>query len=196
MQHFQFPLQFYFKIFTPSNDFSVLDEGGQEIAYTRQKIFKLKEEVEIFRSADRRERLYRICADRIIDFNACYRIFGENGAELGSVRRDGMRSLWRVRYRIFGADGQPLYQIQEKNPWIAFWDGLVGEIPLIGAFSGYFLNPSYEITDAAGQQVYLLKKEPSLVGRRFSLSKTGTAVHDELVVLSLMMLMLLERSNG
>ncbi len=32
--------------------------------------------------------------------------------------------------------------------------------------------------------------------RRFSLQKTGMAAHDELVTLSLMMLMLLERAKG
>ncbi|WP_206501461.1 hypothetical protein [Eikenella corrodens] len=60
----------------------------------------------------------------------------------------------------------------------------------------YFLNPSFGVTDAAGQEAYLLKKEPSLMERRFSLHKTGTAAHDELVTLSLMMLMLLERTKG
>ena len=44
-----FPLDFKFKIFTPSNDFSVFDSQGNEIAYTRQKIFKIKEAIEIFR---------------------------------------------------------------------------------------------------------------------------------------------------
>lgn len=196
MQQMKLPLQFHFKIFTPSNDFSVLDADGREVAYTRQKIFKLKEEVEIFSDASRRERLYRIRADRIIDFNACYRIVDEQGAELGSVRRDGMRSLWRTRYQIYDADNRLLYRVQEKNPWIAVLDGLVREIPVIGAFSGYFLNPSYLITDEAEQQVYLLKKEPSWLERRFSLQKTGTAAHDELVTLSLMMLMLMERKDG
>ena len=58
---------FHFKIFTPSNDFSMVDARGREVAYTRQKIFKLKEAVEIFSDTTRRTRLYRIQADRIID---------------------------------------------------------------------------------------------------------------------------------
>ena len=62
MQNMQLPLHFHFKIFTPSNDFSVVDARGREVAYTRQKIFKLKEAVEIFSDATRRMRLYRIQA--------------------------------------------------------------------------------------------------------------------------------------
>ena len=196
MQNMQLPLQFHFKIFTPSNDFSVVDAGGREVAYTRQKIFKLKEAVEIFSDTTRRTRLYRIQADRIIDFNACYRIVNENGEELGSIRRNGMRSLWRISYQIYDAGNRLLYEVREKNPWLAFGDALVGEIPVVGMFSGYFLNPSFGVNDAAGQEAYLLKKEPSLMERRFSLQKTGTAAHDELVTLSLMMLMLLERAKG
>ena len=71
----------------------------------------------------------------------------------------------------------------------------MGEIPVVGMLSGYFLNPSFGVNDAAGQEAYLLKKGPSLMERRFSLQKTGTAAH-ELVTLSLMMLMLLERAKG
>lgn len=93
MQNIQFPLDFKFKIFTPSNDFSVFDAQGKEIAYTRQKIFKIKEGIEIFRDDTRKERLYQINADRIIDFNAAYTITAENGSKLGSIRRAGVRSL-------------------------------------------------------------------------------------------------------
>lgn len=196
MQNLQFPLDFKFKILTPSNDFSAFDARGQEVAYTRQKIFKLKEGVEIFQNASRKQRLYQINADRLLDFNANYRITDESGQLLGSVRRKGMRSLWRTHYQVYDAQGQFLYDIRETNPWIAVADGLVGEVPVLGWLTGYFLNPSYSITDAEGQEAYLLKKTPSFMERRFSLEKRSQAPHDELVTLSTMMLMLLERSDG
>lgn len=196
MQNIMFPLDFKFKIFTPSNDFCVFDAQGNQIAYMRQKMFKLKEAVEIFSDDTRSERLYQIHADRIIDFNAAYSIGAESGGKLGSVRRSGMRSLWRVHYEIFDAEGEKLYDIHEANPWIKVLDGLVGEIPVLGAFSGYFWNPSYRVTDTAGNEVFELKKTPSLAERRFSLLKHGQSGHDELVTLSCMMLMLLERAKG
>lgn len=196
MNNLNFPLDFQFKIFTPSNDFSVMNAQGEEIAYTRQKIFKIKEAIEIFTDSSRSQRLYQINADRIIDFNACYRIRAENGVELGSVRRAGMRSLWRTHYEIFDANNVKLFDIQEENPWIAVADGLLGEIPILGWFTGYFLNPTYLITDTAGNIQYELKKTPSFMERRFSLHKSGDVAHDELVTLSCMMLMLLERADG
>lgn len=36
-----FPLYFHFKLLSIANDFFVRDEAGNEIAYTRQKMFKL-----------------------------------------------------------------------------------------------------------------------------------------------------------
>lgn len=196
MNNLHFPLDFQFKIFTPSNDFSVMNAQGKEIAYTRQKIFKIKEGIEIFTDSSRDQRLYQINADRIIDFNACYRIRAENGTELGSVRRAGMRSLWRTHYEIFDADNVKLFDLKEANPWVAVADGLVGEIPILGWFAGYFFNPTYLISDTAGNTEYALKKTPSFMERRFNLSKSGHAAHDELVTLSCMMLMLLERNDG
>ena len=196
MQNLQFPLDFKFKIFTPSNDFSVFDANGKEVAYTRQKIFKIKEGIEIFQDASRKQRLYQINADRILDFNANYRITDADGQTLGSVRRKGMRSLWRTHYPVYDANGQKLYDIREKNPWVAVLDGLVGEVPVVGWFTGYFLNPSYAITDAAERETYLLKKVPSFMERRFSLAQQAGAAHAELVALSWMMLMLLERRDG
>ena len=68
MQNLRFPLNFTFKIFTPSNDFTVFDAQGEEVAYTRQKIFKIKESIEIFRNGSRNETLYTIDAD-------CFSIF-------------------------------------------------------------------------------------------------------------------------
>lgn len=196
MMPIQFPLDFKFKILTPSNDFSVFDANGNEIAYTRQKIFKIKEGVEIFSNSNRQQRLYQIHADRIIDFNACYQISNEQGEHLGSVRRAGMRSLWQTHYEIFDANNQKQYDIREQNPWIAVADSLLGQIPILGLFTGYLMNPSYGITDTANHQAYLLSKTPSLMERRFSLSKSGHDKHDELVTLSCMMLMLMERHDG
>lgn len=196
MQNIQFPLDFKFKIFTPSNDFSVFDQQGNEIAYTRQKIFKLKEGIEIFRDSSRKERLYQINADRIIDFNAAYNISAENGEKLGSVRRAGMRSLWRTHYQIFDAQGNKLYDLKEDNPWIAVVDGLIGQVPILGMFTGYFLNPTYNVTNAQDEKIFELKKTPSLMERRFSLNKQAASQHEQLVTLSCMMLMLLERSDG
>lgn len=198
MQNLNFPLSFTFKIFTPSNDFSVLDAQGQTVAYTRQKIFKIKESVEIFRDTSRSERLYTIKADRIIDFNANYTVRDAQDQVIGHIKRSGMKSLWKTSFTIIGAQGQTLYTMREKNPWVAVLNGAVGEIPVIGMLTGLFLNPSYGIAAPDGSEVFTLRKQPSFFERRFSLEKNGQAgsQDDVLVLNAAMMLMLLERGDG
>lgn len=198
MQQLHFPLHFAFKILTPSNDFSVFDSRGGEIAYTRQKIFKLQEEVEIFRDTSRQERLFTITADRIIDFNACYTVRDGSGTVLGSIKRDGIRSLWKTRYTVADSDGRTRYTIREHNPWTAVLDGLLGEIPVLGLLTGYFFNPSYGVFDHRDTQCYLLEKQASFWERRFRLAQTARTSDDDdvLILNAVIMLMLLERNDG
>ncbi|OSI17459.1 hypothetical protein BWD09_05580 [Neisseria dentiae] len=198
MQNLHFPLNFTFKILTPSNDFSVLNAQGETVAYTRQKIFKIKESIEIFRNSSRSERLYTIKADRIIDFNANYTVRNAQDQVIGQIKRSGMKSLWQTSFTIMDAQGQTLYTMREKNPWVAVLDGIVGEIPVIGMLTGYFFNPGYGVTAPDGREVFLLRKQPSFFERKFSLEKTGpaSAEDDVLVLNAAMMLMLLERGDG
>ncbi|UOO76013.1 hypothetical protein LVJ85_08120 [Neisseria sp. Dent CA1/247] len=198
MQNLQFPLNFTFKIFTPSNDFTVFDAQGEEVAYTRQKIFKIKESIEIFRNGSRSERLYTIDADRIIDFNANYTVRDAAGRTIGSIKRSGMKSLWKTSYTLSDAAGSPRYTLHEENPWVAVLDGIVGEIPILGMLTGYFLNPTYTIATSDGCETYRLKKNASFFERKFSLEKTtqAPAEDDVLVLNAAMLLMLLERRDG
>lgn len=198
MNNIQFPLNFTFKIFTPSNDFSVFDANNQEIAYTRQKIFKIKESVQIFRSSRDKTELFTIKADRIIDFNASYTIADAQGRILGQIKRHGMKSLWKTSYTLTDANGNTRYTLHEANPWIAVFNGVAEQIPVVGALSGYFLNPSYIVADTANHEIYRLKKHASFFERKFSLSKVGTADEqsDQLVLNACMLLMLLERNDG
>ncbi len=69
----QFPLQFTFKITTITNDFRVHDAEGREQAFVRQKLFKLKEEINVFSNESRTQLNYKIKADRWLDFSTTYR---------------------------------------------------------------------------------------------------------------------------
>ncbi len=62
---------------------------GTAILYIKQKMFKFKEHVEVFRDASQQEKLFDIRADRIIDFSASYSFTAADGSTWGSVRRRG-----------------------------------------------------------------------------------------------------------
>lgn len=116
----------------------------------------------------------------------------------GRLARRGMRSFWKSQYDIIDENNQPTYQINEDNAWIKIFDGMVGEIPVLGMFTGYLLNPSYTVKDSSGKEYFRLKKMPSMFGRRFQLIRL-IDIDDEdetLVVLSFLMMVLLERERG
>ena len=198
MQNLQYPLFLQFKITTLSNDFTLTDKNGNSLAYVRQKMFKLKEDVVVFNNESKTQENFRIKANQWIDFNASYSITDRFGENLGKIARKGMRSFWKATYNILDAFDNQKYSVQEESAWVKVFDGLVGEIPIIGAFTGYFLNPTYIVYDNNGKEIYRLKKMPSFFGRKFQLDQiTDIPDREEsLVVLSLMMMILLERTRG
>ena len=199
LQNLNYPLDFKFKITTLSSDFNITDKNGNYVAYVRQKMFKLKEDVIIFNDETRSRELFRIQANQWIDFNASYSITDlENGKIFGRLARQGMRSLWKSYYDVLDENNALKFQISEDNAWVKVLDGFIGEIPIVGMCTGYFLNPSYTVKDSAGKEYFRLKKMPSLIGRRFQLDRL-IDIDDEdesLVVLSLLMMVLLERERG
>lgn len=199
LKNLNYPLDFKFKITTLSSDFNITDRNGNYVAYVRQKMFKLKEDVIVFNDETKSQELFRIKANQWIDFNASYAITDlQSGKIFGNLSRRGMRSLWKSQYDIADETSATKYQINEDNGWIKVLDGIIGEIPLVGMLTGYFLNPSYTVKDNAGKEYFKLKKMPSLFGRKFQLDRI-IDINDEdesLVVLSFLMMVLLERERG
>ena len=199
LKNLNYPLDFKFKITTLASDFNITDRNGNYVAYVRQKMFRLKEDVIVFSDESRTKELFNIKANQWIDFNASYMMTDLlTGKKFGSLARKGVRSIWKARYDIIDEKDKPIYQINEDNGWIKVFDSFLGEIPILGMLTGYFLNPSYTVKDNAGKEYFRLKKMPSLVGRRFQLERL-IDIDDEdesLVVLSFLMMVLLERVRG
>ncbi|MFL9834328.1 LURP-one-related/scramblase family protein [Chryseobacterium terrae] len=198
LNNLNYPLDFKFKITTLASDFNITDRNGNYVAYVRQKMFKLKEDVIVFNDESKTKELFRIQANQWIDFNASYSIKDTLGKSFGRLARKGMRSIWKSTYNVLDEADQQKFTITEDNAWVKFFDGMVGEIPIIGAFTGYFLNPSYTVRGMDGKEYFKLKKMPSFFGRRFQLDRL-IDIDDEdesLVVLSFLMMVLLERARG
>lgn len=198
MQDIKFPVKFQFKIGTIANDFTATDANGNVIAYVKQKMFKMKEDIIIYSDESKTKINYQIKADKWLDFSAAYSFFDENGKEFGKIARKGWRSLWKSQYELIDQNQQPQYAINEENGWVKVMDGLLGQIPILSMFTGYFFNPSYLVTNAQSQSVIQLKKDASFFGRNFTLNKVGHLKEsdDDRIMLGLMMMILLERRRG
>ncbi|MEL6988901.1 MAG: hypothetical protein AAGK97_13900 [Bacteroidota bacterium] len=198
IQNLDFPIKFVFKVSSFANDFTATDANGNVIAYVRQKLFKLKEAIQIFSDESKSELIYTIQADKWLDFSAAYSFKDEEGNELGKIARKGWASIWKANYEIIDQHQQLQYNIKEDNGWVKVIDSILGEIPILGMFTGYMFNPSYSVIDSNNQAVAKLVKEPSMMGRRFEVQKLTTfdADDDERIMLALMMMILLERRRG
>lgn len=175
---------------------SVRDADGELLFYVKQKLFELKEKVTVFADQGQTRVLNRILADRIIDFSANYRIYDTTDTLIGTVRRKGLRSMWKATYEICEQNkSEPSFTLMEKSFLVRAIDSFIGEFPFIG---GLIFNPTYLVQDKDGATVMKLIKRPSWLELKFRIEKLEAVSRkdEQLLLLSLMMITLLERTRG
>jgi hypothetical protein len=194
-----YPLYFRFKLLALSPQIYVTDAAGHEVCYVKQKLFRLREKVEVHTDSGRQQLLCTIEADRIIDWSAKYAFRDAAGRELGAIGRRGMRSIWSAHYDVFAAgSADPAFSIREENPFAKLIDGFVSEIPVIGFISSYLFHPKYLASRTDGTPVMRLTKRAAFFEGRFTLEQLGDASEGEqtAIMLGYLMMNLLERSRG
>ncbi|MDP5229220.1 MAG: hypothetical protein NWQ38_02415 [Cellulophaga sp.] len=198
MINLSFPIKFVFNITTFSNDFTATDASGKTVAFVKQKLFKFKEDVSVFENETKTNILFKINADKWIDFSTAYNFSDPGGKSLGKVARKGWASIWKAKYELIDQHQKLQYHIREENAWVKVMDGVLGQIPILSIFTGYLFNPSYIVTNLDNKIVVRLKKEASFFGRKFEVSKLTDIDQDDeqRILLGLMMMILLERRKG
>lgn len=198
---FQYPLQLNFKLIALAPRIFVRDASGTMIFYVHQKTFKLKEDVRIYRDEAKSKEIFRINADRILDFSAQYYFTHvDSERRFGSIKHKGFKSIWKATYILFDADGIETHHITEDNPWVKVADVLLGEIPIVGMFTGYMFHPSYTIKDLTTETpIMRLTKQPAFFESSYTIDTLtdGLSSSEEArLLLSLLMMVQLERSRG
>jgi hypothetical protein len=195
----QYPLTLSFKILALASQATVTDATGKTVLYTKQKLFKFREHVEIFTDNTRTTLLADIKTRKVIDWSARYYFTDAQGGAIGSVGRRGWRSIWRAHYETFNpGDDVPDFSIREENPGAKVADALLSEIPLLGFLSGYMFHPRYLASRSNGEGSMRLTKQPAFFEGRFQIDRIGqlTPREEMNLILSFMMLILLERRRG
>lgn len=192
-----YPLDLSFKVVALAPQISVTDASGNLVFYVKQKLFKLKEAVTVFADAQQIQPLYTMNADRVLDFSARYNLADQQGTPLGAVKRHGMKSIWKARYDILDGDAVVM-TIQEENPWVRVVDSLIGQIPIVGMFSGYMFHPAFLISRPDETVVMRVQKRPAFFEGKFTIEKKAelAEVEEKQVLLSVLMMLLLERWRG
>lgn len=192
-----YPLTLTFKIIAISPQMAVTDAAEKLVFYVKQKAFKLREQVTVFGDREQTRPVAYIKADRMLDISATYGFEDPQGRRFGAVKRAGMRSIWRAYYEVLRGE-ETVFTIREDNALVKFMDGVLYQIPILGALSGYVFHPSYTVARPDGTHVLAIRKQPAMWEGRFTIEKASELTPDEEAVatLSILMMLMLERSRG
>lgn len=97
--------------------FHVFDPAGNVVLYSKQKAFKLKEDIRIYTGEDMGTEVLTIRTDQIIDLGATYHVHDsqQGGVRVGSLKRKGLKSMLRDEWVILDSSGQEVGIIQEDS---------------------------------------------------------------------------------
>jgi uncharacterized protein YxjI len=193
-----YPINLSFKLLALASQIRITDASGQMLGYVKQKMFKLKEDIRVFTDDSQTNQIFGIKADRILDFSAKYNFTDRAGHPIGSIRRKGMRSIWKAHYEIYDERENLVMEIHEESAWVKVVDTLVGELPVVGMFTGYLFNPAYLISRTGGAVVARLQKQPAFFEGKFELTQKDqmNQTEETRVLLSVLTMTLLERARG
>ena len=193
-----YPIELNFKKIALAKQAMLTDSNGNSIAYARQKVLKLKEELEVFEDKTKAKRICTIKANKVIDFSATYHFYTENEQCFGSVQRKGLLSIWKATYLVDDASGNQYATINEENPFAKLVDSLLGGLPFVGFVCNYIFNSSYIAKSKDGTELFRLTKVPSFWGALFKIDKLAEVTPDEEIrcMMSLLMMIFLEKSRG
>lgn len=193
----QYPIDLNFKLLTFGQRITATDAQGNVIMFIKQKMLKLKEQVDIYSGPDQSQLIFTMKADRVLDFSANYHFADAQGNDWGAVRRKGMRSFWSAHYEIM-QDGEIDMTMSEESPFKKILESLLGEIPLVGLVAIYLINPTYLVSRPDGTPLLRLTKKPALFEGKFVLEKLSDMPEDDELrsLLAILMAALLERRRG
>ena len=134
-----YPLEFEFKVLALAPQFYVRDSSGRNVAYVKQKLFKLKEDISVFEDESQQNIIFKIKANQWIDWSASYIMYDKENRVMGRVGRKGARSLWKATYEVFDDADHKEFIIEEENAFVKIMDGVFSEVPILVFLPDTFL---------------------------------------------------------
>ena len=101
--------------------FHVYDPDGQVVAFSRQKAFKLKEDIRVYTDDTKSTELLTVMARQVIDFSASYdMVDSTEQRKIGAARRKGWSSIMRDSWELLDEQDQPIAHLREDSAFKAF----------------------------------------------------------------------------
>ncbi len=104
----------FLKLF--GNVFRIYDAGGRLVIYSKQKAFKLKEDIRLYTDETMGREILTITARQIIDFSAAYDVVDPvEQVKVGALRRKGLKSILKDEWIILDAQDREIGLIAEDH---------------------------------------------------------------------------------
>lgn len=100
--------------------FHIYDPSGNVAFYSKQKAFKLKEDIRVYTGEDMKDEVLTITARNFIDLAATYDVVDPHGnIKVGSLKRKGLKSVIKDEWSILDANDREIGLIQEDGMLLA-----------------------------------------------------------------------------
>lgn len=104
------------KLLSIGKKYYIKDEHGNNLFFARMEKFKLKPKIFIYSDDSQREEILTIAPRNIIDFNATYDVIdSRTGVRVGSIKREGIWSMFQNKWNIMDANGNIIGIAQETG---------------------------------------------------------------------------------
>ena len=100
--------------------FHIYDPQGELAFYSKQKAFKLREDIRLFTDESMTTEVLTIKARSIIDFSAAYDVVDTaSGQKIGALKRKGFTSIFRDSWILMDADDNEIAKAKEDSLFMA-----------------------------------------------------------------------------
>ena len=108
----------------------VHNSAGELVCYVQQKLFKLKEDITVYRDESKNDPVLQIKARDIVDFSAAYDVIDvASGEKVGALKRRGFKSIVKDEWIVMDAEDNEIARLGEKSGWSAFLSRLIKLVP-------------------------------------------------------------------
>ena len=118
---FQFPSYLIKRqVFALAGTFRFYDPSGNQVMFSQQKMFKLREDIRVYADENKTQEVLSIKARQIIDFSAAYDVVDTAmNQKVGTLRRKGWSSMLRDEWQVLDANDNQIGMLFEDSMGLA-----------------------------------------------------------------------------
>lgn len=170
---------------TFGNQYRILDPQGNVVAYAKQKMFRLREDIRFYADESKQVELFRLATQQIFDWGANFAIIDSATSQpIAFARRKGLKSLWKDEWRVAAPDGRHLGTMHELG-------GIRALLRRCGEVIATFIPARYSLLwGAEGQEVEVaqIRERFQFWGDTYDVRRTNETPVDARVMISLVVL--------